>query len=222
MKLLLVEDNPKLSASLKEGLEREGYVVDPLFDGPSAERRLEAHPATYDAVVLDVMLPGKDGIAVCKRLREENVLAPVLLLTALDATGDRVRGLDAGADDYLVKPFAFDELLARLRALLRRPAAVQPDLASVGPLAIDRRNRDARLSGRPLPLTVREFAVLEYLARHPGQTLTREQILDKVWRHEFEGFSNVVDVHVKNLRKKLGTYGSHLKTVRGVGYRLSV
>ena len=222
MKLLLVEDNQKLNASLKEGLEREGYVVDSLFEGPAAERRVEAHPTMYDAVVLDVMLPGKDGIAVCKRLREENVLVPVLMLTAMDATHDKIRGLDAGADDYLVKPFAFDELLARLRALLRRPKALAPNVMTLGPLTLHEDAREARLGGTPLSLTLREYSLLAYLARHPGQTLTREQIFGKVWDYSFDSFSNVIDVHVKNLRKKLGPYGSHIKTVRGVGYKLAL
>lgn len=222
MKLLLVEDNPKLSASLIEGLGQEGYAVDPLFDGPSALTRLEMDRDMYDLVILDVMLPGKDGLQVCKELRDDHVLVPILMLTAKDTTGDKIRGLDAGADDYLIKPFAFEELLARIRALLRRPSILLPDKQELGPLTLDVRNREASLSGERLTLTLREFSLLEYLMRHPNQVISRDQMLTNIWGYSFDAFSNVVDVHIKNLRKKLGPYGKNLQTIRGLGYKLAL
>ena len=220
MKILVIEDNTKLANSLKLGLEQEGYAVDLLFDGEMGEKRLETHRDMYDLVILDIMLPGKDGIAVCGAWREKNIITPVLMLTARDTTGDKVLGLDAGADDYLIKPFEFSELLARLRALLRRPQALVSEVLLVGPLILDSAKKHVALSGRPLVLTLREYRLLEYFMRHAGQVLSRDQILSSIWDFSFDSFSNVVDVHVKNLRKKLGAYGKHLQTVRGLGYRL--
>ncbi len=222
MKILLVEDNAKLRASLKEGLEQEGYTIDALFDGLSAERRIEMHGADYDAVILDVMLPGKDGLAVCKHVREKNIVVPILMLTARDTTSDKIRGLDAGADDYLIKPFSFEELLARIRALLRRPKHLVPDYLVLGPLTLNAQSREILLSGERLILTLREFSILEYLMRHPRQVVSREQILTNVWDHSFDSFSNVVDVHIKNIRRKLKAYGKSLQTIRGIGYTLAL
>lgn len=220
MKLLVVEDNRKLSASLKEGLEQEGYAVDCLYDGAAATRRLLVGGPEYDLVILDVMLPEKDGLEVCSSVRERNVMVPILMLTAKDATTDKIVGLDAGADDYLIKPFSFDELLARIRALLRRPNALVPDRLTSGPLTLDTGSRTARLHEEKLALTLREFSILEFLLRHPGQVVTREQILSNVWDRGFDSFSNVVDVHMKNIRRKLGAYGRRLRAVRGIGYVL--
>lgn len=221
MKLLLVEDNQKLSASLKEGLEQEGYTVDCLFDGLMAERRIQSQSAGYELVILDVMLPEKDGISVCKQAREKNIVTPILMLTAKDTIKDKILGFDAGADDYLIKPFSFDELLARIRALLRRPRALLPDRLELGPLVLNAQTKDVAVSGIRITLTLREFSILEYLMRHPNQVISREQILMSVWDHSFDSLSNVVDVHIKNIRKKLNIYGKHLQSIRGIGYKLA-
>ncbi len=222
MKLLIVEDNQKLAESLKEGFEHEGYAVDVLFDGETASRRILSGNCGCDLVILDVMLPGKDGVAVCRELRERNVTLPVLMLTAKDTTGDKVAGLDSGADDYLIKPFDFEELLARVRALLRRPREAVPVILSRGGIELDTARRTVTAGGREVPLTLREYGVLEYFLRHPDQIISREQILANVWDFSFDTLSNVVDVHVKNLRKKLGTvHGKSIQTIRGMGYRFA-
>ena len=222
MKLLLVEDNQKLNASLKEGLEQEGYMVDALFDGPTAERRMEIHSANYDLVILDIMLPGKDGLSVCKDVRDRDIVTPIIMLTAMDTTSDKIKGLDAGADDYLIKPFSFEELLARVRALLRRPKNLVPDSLVLGPLTLNAQSKEILLADKRLILTLREFSILEYLMRHPNQVISRDQILTSVWDHSFDSFSNVVDVHIKNIRRKLKTYGKILQAIRGVGYTLAL
>jgi len=221
MKILIIEDNRKLAESLKAGLEQEGYAVDALFDGETGVRRLSARDFGYDLLLLDVLLPGKSGLEVSAELRKKDIMIPILMLTAMDATRDKVLGLDAGADDYLVKPFEFEELLARVRALLRRPKAATPVVLSVGHITLDASTRSVVVAGAPISLTLREYGVLEYLMRHPDQVLSREQILSNVWDFSFDSLSNVVDVHIKNIRKKLGTiYGKSLETLRGVGYRL--
>ena len=223
MKILLIEDNKKLSESLKKGLDREGYAVDQLFDGASAETRILNRSKDYDLAILDVMLPGKSGLEVCAACREKNITLPVLMLTAKDTVGDKVLGLDAGADDYLIKPFAFEELLARIRALLRRPKEQVPLVLSAGGIKLDERAKKAFADGAEIPLTLREFSILEFFLRHPNQVLTREQILSHVWEFSFNSLSNVVDVHIKNLRKKLGTnYGKRLQTLRGAGYKFTI
>jgi DNA-binding response OmpR family regulator len=221
MKLLIVEDNQKLNASIKEGLEQDGYTVQSLFDGLAAERHIETYGADYDLIILDIMLPGKDGIEVCEAVRKKNIVTPIIMLTARDATKDRVKGLDAGADDYLIKPFSFDELLARIRALLRRPKNILPDLQVSGPLTLNAQTREVLISGERMTLTFREFSILQYLMRHPNQVVSREQIMTNVWDHDFDSFSNVVDVHIKNIRKKLKNYGNKLQAIRGIGYRLA-
>ncbi|MDR3642842.1 MAG: response regulator transcription factor [Candidatus Doudnabacteria bacterium] len=220
MKILVIEDNTKLANSLKRGLEQENYAVDLLFDGESGERRLKTRRDIYDLVILDVMLPGKNGVAVCAAWRADNIITPVLMLTSRDTTEDKVLGLDSGADDYLIKPFEFTELLARIRALSRRPQTSQSESLLVGPLILNNAKKQLTLGGQPLNLTLRELRLLEYFMRHPGQVLSRDQILAAVWDFSFDSFSNVVDVHIKNLRKKLGDYGKNLQTVRGLGYRL--
>ena len=222
MRLLVVEDEEKLARTLQRGLEREGYAVDVLLDGAQALIRLGVNHEDYDLAVLDVMLPGVDGLSVCRRLRAEGVALPILMLTARDATADKVAGLDSGADDYLVKPFAFEELLARIRTLLRRPPQVLPLLLRVGDLALEPHTRLVTRGGREIALTTKEFALLEYFMRNAGEVLTREQIISHAWDFEFDGFSNVVDVHVKNLRAKIDAKGSAklFHTVRGVGYVL--
>jgi two-component system OmpR family response regulator len=220
MRLLLVEDDEKLARAVARGLRHEGYAVDVSRDGHAA--LLQAAVFDYDAIVLDVMLPETDGLAVCGTLRERGCWAPVLMVTARDEVPDRVRGLDAGADDYLPKPFAFDELLARLRALLRRVPAERPARLEVGDLVIDPGTHEVTRAGTRVELTAREFAVLEYLARHQGQAVTRTRLLEHVWDENYLGATNVVDVYVGYLRKKLERpFGRPLiRTLRGVGWTL--
>jgi two-component system OmpR family response regulator len=216
MRILLVDDDAKLARALTKGLRGHAYGVDVAEDADGALMRAAVYE--YDVVLLDVMLPGGDGFAVCRALRERGVAAPVLMLTARDAVGDRIRGLDAGADDYLPKPFDFGELLARIRALLRRaPAGREPELR-VGALVIDPATHAVTLAGRNVELTAREFGVLEYLARHPGQVVSRTTLLEHVWDENFDGSTNVVDVYVGYLRRKL--QAPVIATVRGVGFRL--
>ncbi len=218
MRLLLVEDDAKLSATLARGLRAEGYAVDVAVTGEGALFQARVHD--YDALVLDVMLPGPDGLAVCRMLREEGRWSPVLMLTARDGVADRIRGLDVGADDYLVKPFDFGELVARLRALLRRGAPERPSVLVVGDLEVDPAARTVVRSGRVVRLTAREFAVLELLVRRAGEVVSRTALLDHVWDEHYEGSGNVVDVYVGYLRRKLEIpFGRPLiRTVRGAGY----
>jgi DNA-binding response OmpR family regulator len=220
MRILVVEDAEKLARSLERGLQGEGYAVDVVFDGPTARRRLVAREGAYDLVVLDVMLPGLDGFTLCREVRARGVTTPILLLTARDTVDDKVTGLDSGADDYLVKPFAFEELLARIRTLLRRPGHTLPAELVVGDVALDPASRTVRRGGVAIDLTTREFSLLELLLRQAGRVLSRDQILDHVWDESFDSFSNVVDVHVRNLRRKIDRAGepSLIETVRGVGY----
>jgi len=222
MKILLTEDNEKLAQSVKKGLEQEGYTVDVIGDGEEAEQRVLNFKSVYDLIILDIMLPGKDGISVCSNLRANNISMPIIMLTAKDTTGDKIRGLDAGADDYLIKPFSFDELVARIRALLRRPKDVLPIVMEVGGVSLNATTKTVTIDGEPISLTLREFSILEYLLRHPNQVVTREQILSHVWDFSFDGMSNVVDVHIKNVRRKLQHYEKNLETLRGMGYRFTI
>jgi two-component system OmpR family response regulator len=219
-RLLVVEDDHKLVRALTRGLEREGYVVDVAFTGEEALSLADV--VEYDAVVLDVMLPGLDGFSVCETLRERPTWVPVLMLTARADVADRIRGLDAGADDYLVKPFDFGELLARLRAIARRGPAERSAVVEVGELRLDRDTRVVSRAGNEIELTAREFEVLELLARHGGQVVSRQQLLDEIWADDRDGSPNVVDVYVGYLRKKLeDPSGPRLiRTVRGVGFLL--
>jgi two-component system OmpR family response regulator len=220
MRLLLVEDDVKLARALSKG--RRGHASAVAVAGDADAALLRADVYAYDIVVLDVMLPGRDGFAICRALRERGVAAPVLMLTARDSVDDRIRGLDAGADDYLVKPFAFGELLARLRALVRRGPSERPPVLEVGDVRLDPAAHTVTRGGAPVELTTREFALLEFLMRHPGQAVSRTRILEHVWDLNFGEFSNVVDVYVGYLRRKLeGPFGRPLiRTVRGVGYAL--
>jgi two-component system OmpR family response regulator len=222
MRILVVEDDPELARLVHDGLERAGHGVDVGRSGEEALDRVD--DADYDAIVLDVMLPGMDGFDVCRRLRRRGVNAPVLMLTARDAIADRVSGLDAGADDYLVKPFAFAELLARLRALARRPPAALEPILTAGEIRLDPATRRVWRGDEEIELTRREFAVLDYLMRNPGRVLTRAMIVDRVWDYDFPNSTNVVDVHVGAIRRKLGDSAAEglIQTVRGVGYRLLV
>jgi DNA-binding response OmpR family regulator len=221
MKILVVEDQEKLAKSIKEGLEQHGYAVDTVGDGKQALSLLEYGYYNYDLVILDVMLPSVGGIVICSTLRSKNIVIPVLMLTAKDTIDDRVDGLDAGADDYLVKPFDFKELVARIRALLRRPKETVHMELIVGDIVLNTVTRKVTKRNIEVPLTVKEYAILEYCMRHTNQVLTRDQIMAHVWDHAFDSFSNVIDVHIKNLRKKLQNNNEILlETIHGVGYQL--
>jgi two-component system OmpR family response regulator len=220
MRLLVVEDELRMSELLARGLREEGYAVDVAHDG--TEGLWLAGEQDYDAIVLDVMLPGIDGFEVCRRLRSMERWSPILLLTARDALDDRVGGLDAGADDYLTKPFSFEELAARVRALVRRGAAVRPAVVEVGELRFDPATHRAWRRDTELELSPKEMALLEFFLRHPGDVLTRTRILEHVWDFAYDGGSNVVDQYVAYLRRKVDKpFGrDDIETVRGVGYRL--
>jgi DNA-binding response OmpR family regulator len=221
MRVLVVEDDLRLGRMLRRVLEEERYAVDLALDGTQGEDLGATEP--YDVIILDVMLPDLDGVSVCSSLRRRGVQTPILLLTALDTVTDRVRGLDAGADDYLPKPFAVAELLARLRSLTRRRAtAVTPAQLRMDGLVLDVVRHEVRRNGRSIDLSPREYALLEYFLRHPGQVLTRTQLLEGVWGYEPGVTSNLVDAYVHNLREKIdrGAHPTLLHTVRGVGYAL--
>ena len=220
MKLLVVEDDRKVAGFIEQGLREEGYAVDVARDGEEAT--MLAHINSYDGILLDLMLPRKNGLQVSHELRREGINTPILMLTARDATDDIIRGLDAGADDYLTKPFKFDELLARVRALLRRGGAARLDRLSYGPVALDRLKHKASCGDKELDLTPREFGLLEHFLLHPEEVVRRTELLEKVWDMHFDPESNVVDVHVGNLRRKLKEAGfpNLVQTVRGVGFQL--
>ena len=219
-RILAVDDDPKILNLMRRGLAFAGYGVDLAANGEEALAIARERPP--DLVVLDVMLPGLDGLEVCRRLRAGEPNLPILLLTAKDRVPDRVAGLDAGADDYLIKPFAFDELLARIRALLRRARPVEGDTLGFADLTLDPRTREVLRGNRPVELTTKEFDLLEYLLRHPRQVLTRDQIFSAVWGSDYLGGSNVIDVRVMRLREKLEAGGEPrlIQSVRGVGYSL--
>jgi two-component system OmpR family response regulator len=220
VRILIVEDEVKLAALLRRGLAEEAHAADVARSGEDALWMAQA--TEYDAIVLDLMLPGVDGIEVCRRLRVDGVWSPVLMLTARDAVEDRVGGLDAGADDYLTKPFAFTELLARLRALARRGASERPAELEVGDLRLDPATRRVWRGDAEIDLSPKEFALLETFMRRPGRVLSRFELLEHVWDYEYENRSNVIDVYVRYLREKVDRPfdRSSLETVRGVGYRL--
>lgn len=221
MRILVVEDEKSIASFIRQGLSEAGYAVDVAADG--CEGLEYALAAEYDVLVLDIMLPQMDGLELIGQLRKRGNKTPALMLTARDTVSDRVRGLDAGADDYLVKPFAFPELLARVRALLRRPPLQTGTVLQVANLRMDTSTREVRREVRLIELTPREFAVLEYLMRHPNQVLTRTQIGEHVWDFDFYHESNVIDVYVGYLRRKIEGEGERplIHTVRGVGYRIS-
>ena len=219
MRILVVEDEARLTELLRRGLTEEGHAVNLAGSGEDALDWVAV--GDYDALVLDVMLPGIDGLEVCRRLRRAGARAPILLLTARDAVPDRVAGLDAGADDYLVKPFAFAELVARLRALARRPAETLGTELRVGGVRLDPAHRRAWRGEVELALPNKEFRILEYLMRHPGRVLTRAMIAEHVWDYDFPNVTNVIDVHIRQLRRRLDDPypGRLIETVRGAGYR---
>jgi len=222
MRILVVEDEPKLAAVIAKGLETKGYAVDTIGDGAEALTRILVHGKDYDLVVLDLMLPSKSGTEICKEVRAEGVVVPILILTARAETEHKVELLLSGADDYMVKPFAFDELVARIHAILRRPTDTLPSVLTVGEIELDPSTHTVKKNGEEVPLTLKEFRLLEYFLRHPGQVINREDFLAHLWDFNYEAFSNVVDVHIKNLRQKLDHKddSSMFETVRGIGYRL--
>lgn len=220
MRLLLVEDDQRLARALSAGLREEGFLVDLLGDGPPALAALRAH--RYDACILDLNLPSGDGLTVLQTARDEDIRVPILVLTARDAVADRVRGLDLGADDYLLKPFAFAELLARLRVLLRRGMPVRASVLRYGELALDLGAHAVRVAGRLIELTQKQRALLEFLLVHEGEVVTRGMLLSAVWGYSFDPGTNLIDVHIAQLRRRLDQAGLRcpIDTVRGVGYRL--
>lgn len=220
MKVLIVEDDRKLLGFLSRAFSEEGYAVDTCRNGKEATGLVRA--IRYDLIVLDWMLPEQDGLSVCKELRGMGSSAPVLMLTARAEVGEKVTALDAGADDYVTKPFHLDELMARARALVRRGVAAGEGVLRAGPLVLDQKERRAHLAGARLELTSREFALLALLVRNAGSVVTRTEILSHVWELHSDPGSNVIDVHVRNIRDKLGAFASMLETIRGQGYRFAL
>ena len=218
MRILVVEDERDLNLLLQKVLKRAGYTVDGCYDGEEAQLHLLG--AEYDAILLDVMMPKKDGYTLIRELREQGVDTPVLFLTARDSVGDRVKGLDLGADDYLIKPFDFDELLARIRAMTRKHAGVRTNLFSAGDLVLDAQSRKVTRGGQEISLLPKEFSILEYLLRNKEKVLSREQIENRIWNYEFSGSSNNVDGYMSRLRKKIdeGREPRLIHTVKGVGW----
>lgn len=222
MRLLLVEDEEQFAAVLAEGLKHKGYAVDIINDGVKGYTRVSLHRNDYDLVILDLMLPGMSGLDICRQMRAEGITLPILVLTGRSEEEQKVNLLLAGADDYLVKPFSFEELAARIQAILRRPKESVPTRLRALDIELDPAERTVSRDGVPLTLTLKEFGLLEYFLRHPNQVVNREDLIAHLWDFNYDSFSNVVDVHVKNLRKKLdlGSGPSILETVRGIGYRL--
>ena len=222
MRILIIEDNKKLAESLKRGFEQEGYAADRVHDGLEGERKIMTSSSDYDVIVLDLMLPGKDGMEICAAARERKIMTPIIMLTAKDTVRDKVTGLDTGADDYLVKPFSFEELLSRIRALARRPAEALAPVLRFGSLTLDPNTRKVQNDGRKVDLTLTEFRLLELFMRNPGQVLERQKIIDKTWDFDFNPLSRATDIHVNNIRNKLSKneHGTNIETIRGVGYRL--
>lgn len=220
MRILIVEDNRRLNQSIRLSLIDDGYAVDCAYDGPEGEYLAETTP--YDAIVLDIMLPGKDGLAVCRDLRKKRNRTPILMLTARDTIEDRVTGLDSGADDYLVKPFAIQELRARLRALLRRESDERSGLLTCSDLVLDPATHEVTRAGQTVELTSKEFALLEYFLRNQNRLLTREMCENHIWSYDYQSASNVVDVYVRRLRRKIDDpfEPKLLETLRGAGYKL--
>ncbi len=222
MRILVVEDSRRLATIIRRGLLEEGYAVDNAYDGEEAQDMAETTP--FDVIIMDIMLPKKDGVTVCRELRAKSVNSPILILTAKDSVEDKVAGLDSGADDYLVKPFAFSELLARLRALLRREVLPKGQRLQVGDLTLDPQSREVWRGERRVDLTAKEYSILEYFMRRPNAVVTRTMLGDNVWDYEFDGLSNIIDVYVRRIRTKIDAEGqaSLIQTVRGAGYRLRV
>jgi DNA-binding response OmpR family regulator len=220
MRILVVEDNEKLGGYIKKVLEQDGYAVDHVLDG-EAGARMGTSPS-YDCILLDVMLPLKSGVTVCKELREQDVTTPIIMITAKGELDEKIEGLDSGADDYLVKPFEMQELQARVRALLRRPEQRVGEVVSVADISLDTNTRTVKKGGEVLRLTPKEFSVLEYLMRNAGRAVSRDELLSHCWDFAYDPESNITDAYIKQLRKKLhDTDETYIKTVRGVGYTLA-
>ena len=222
MRVLVVEDEVRLAEIIKRGFVEENYAVDNAYDGEEAQFMAENTP--YDIIIMDVMIPKKSGIAVCQELRSQKNPVPILMLTARDSIEDKVLGLDSGADDYLVKPFVFKELFARVRALLRREQPLKMAQLKIGDLTLDARSREVWRGECKIELTAKEYSILEFFMRHPRQVVTRTMLEENIWNYEFDGISNIIDVYIRRLRSKIDRRGetSLIQTIRGVGYRLEV
>jgi len=219
MRILVVDDDRRLCSVVRRGLIEEAYAVDVAYDGEEGEYMAAVN--SYDLVILDIMMPKKDGIEVCEELRAKGINTPILMLTARDAVEDRVRGLDAGADDYMVKPFSFNELLARVRALMRREGLTKSPEIRLGDLVLNTLTREVTRGDRAIELTTKEYVILEYFMRHPNVVVTRTMLEEHAWDYDFDSMSNLVDVYIRRLRRKLDDEGQVLiQTVRGSGYRL--
>lgn len=223
MQILIVEDEKKIANFLRRGFMEESYAVDIAENGEEALYKFDIN--SYDCIILDIMIPKGDGIYICRRIRQKNTHIPILMLTARDAVDDKVIGLDAGADDYLTKPFSFTELSARIRALIRRGKKADPVVLTIGNLSLNPATRTAKRGGKTIILTTREYALLAYFMRHPNQIITKTELLEHVWDHNYEGFSNIVETYVRYVRKKLQTQELDkelIHTMRGSGYILKV
>ena len=223
MRILIVEDEVKLLKMLKDGLTAKGYAVDGLGDGQKAEKRIALNHDEYDLIILDLMLPQKGGLEICKGMRKINIATPVLILTANDNVESKVALFDAGADDYLVKPFKFEELLGRIRAITRRPKQVLATELKVSDVRLDPANLKVMRAGQEIKLTLKEFRILEYFMRNPNKVLSREDIVSNIWDFDYDSFSNVLDVFVNKVRNKIdkGRYNKLIETVHGIGYKLN-
>jgi DNA-binding response OmpR family regulator len=222
MRILIIEDKIELAEMIKKGLENIGYAVDTLYDGMKGLRRIEASPDNFDLIILDIMLPGMDGLTICKKIRSQNIKIPVLMLTARSELENKVQGLDSGADDYLAKPFEFTELTARIRALLRRPKEVLETELSGSGVKLNTVKHIVEKRGKNIKLTNKEFAILELFLRNQNQVLSRDKIIAHVWDFNYDTFSNIVDVNIKNIRKKLqGKKENIFETIYGIGYRFN-
>ena len=221
MRILIIEDNIKLVNSLKRGFEQEGYAADAVLDGEEGERKAIMGKSDYDAIILDVSLPKKSGLEVCRTLRENKCMTPIIMLTARDTVQDTIAGLDIGADDYMVKPFSFEELLSRVRALTRRPRiTLAPDLV-FGTLVLKAKTQEVFQENKKVDLTLKEFRILEFFMSRPDEVINRQALVDHLWDFQFNPMSRVMDVHINNVRNKLKIkHGTTLETVRGIGYRL--
>jgi DNA-binding response OmpR family regulator len=223
VKILVIEDQVKFADSLKRGLVQKGYVVDVINDGKTGLDTLEINHGDYDLVLLDVMLPRMSGIDICRAVRSQNIAIPIIMLTSRDGTTDKITGLDSGADDYIVKPFDFSELLARIKTILRRPTIVYLAKLESGGLLLDPNEQMVYCEGKLVPLTGKEYAILECLMRNKGSVVTREIIVSRVWDDSFDAFSNVINVHIANIKKKIPSKSdaNRIETVRGKGYRFA-
>ena len=222
MKILIVEDQENLARLIKDGLENDGFSADYVLDGLSAQKLVETKKEDYDLILLDLMLPKKNGLAVCRAWRDKKITTPILIITAKDSTNDIIEGLNAGADDYLVKPFSFEVLTARINALLRRPKTYLPVELKTKDLTLDLKNKTVVKNKIIIKLTIKEFSLLEHLMRNSDNTVNREEIISNIWGFDSDSFSNVIDVHINNLRKKIGDQdGKIIEAVHGLGYRIN-